>query len=82
MSKRKNGAVHRRKEWCCPYFKWDGPTFLSCEAGRPSFPSRTRANAYMVRYCADMQGWKQCPLAKEWNEYYENREDEHAEGRS
>ena len=76
MPKRKNGAVNRRKNWVCPYYRWDGDVFVACDAGRPTFPSRQRANDYMDRHCASIDGWKECPLAKEWNEYYEEREDE------
>lgn len=64
--------VKRRKQWACPYFRWDGPDFVACDAGRPAFPNRTYANDYMTRYCADVKGWCRCSLAQEWNEYNEN----------
>lgn len=75
MGRKKYYHVNRRKSWACPYFKWDGPTFLSCEAGRPGFPTREKANEYMTCHCADVQGWKECSLAKAWNEFLEAKDD-------
>lgn len=73
MSKKRIYHVNRRKTWVCPYFGWDGPEFLRCEAGRPAFPTREAANEYMTSHCADINGWKECSLAKAWNEYLEGK---------
>ena len=64
MMRKKSYHVNRRKRWQCPYFKWDGPMMLSCEAGKPAFPSRDAANEYMNEYCAGC--WEQCSLARAW----------------
>ena len=71
MGRRKDQKVHRRKDWACPYFTWDGDVFVMCQAGRPTFPNRTYANDYMDRHCADVKGWCQCTLAQTWNTYNE-----------
>ena len=64
--KKKYYHVNRRKSWECPYFKWDGTNFLSCECGRPAFPSRQAANEYMNEHCASVRGWESCSLAAAW----------------
>lgn len=71
MRKKKVYHVNRRKKWQCPYFKWDGPASLSCDCGKPAFPSRDAANDYMTVYCAGC--WEACSLAKAWNQYAEEK---------
>ncbi len=71
MARRRRPMVNRRKEWACPYFKWDGPDFVCCIAGQPTFPNRTYANDYMNQHCADVKGWCTCSLAQSWNIYNE-----------
>ena len=73
VKKKKRVPVHRRKEWQCPYFKWDGAACVSCETGLHDFPSRERANGFMDEYCAG--DWRACSIAKQWNDYFELWED-------
>lgn len=62
-------AMNRHKYWLCPFFKWDGPEEISCEGGRPRFPDKYAANAYMNDYCSG--SWKECTLAIALLKYYE-----------
>ena len=66
---KKHYHVNRRKTWVCPYFRWDGDRYLSCDAGKPVLPDRKSANEYMTRYCADK--WQECSLAQAWIKYAE-----------
>ena len=78
-SRKKQYHTNRRKCWECPYFKWDEPNFISCECGRHSFPSRQAATEYMTDHCADIQGWKECSLARKWNDYLEEKNESKSE---
>ncbi len=74
MRNKRNGSFHRRRNWECPYFKWDGECCVSCTAGKAILPSKKRTEEFLTNYCAGK--WRECNLAKEWNEYYERYEDQ------
>lgn len=74
-----NAAVKRNKFWSCPFFKWDGRAEVSCEAGRPRFPTPKTANEYMNRYCAG--DWRACSLAAALLKYYDETEEKPHEKR-
>ena len=68
-------AANRHRTWTCPFFKWDGINFISCEGGRVSFPDRTTAEYYMEAYCAALPGWQECTVAAALYAYYEQQEE-------
>lgn len=55
----------------CPFFLWDEKKKLHCEGGVLTLPGK-ETNRYMDRYCAHMQGWKDCPIAKSLTAYYDS----------
>ena len=40
------------------------------------FPDRKAATEYADRYCADLNGWKECSVAASLLRYYERKEDQ------
>lgn len=60
------------KTWACPFLKWDEKRKVHCEGGCcVSFPDRKAYAEYTTRYCASLQGWKDCTIAAALLEYYE-----------
>lgn len=68
-NKRKQRCYNRNRYFLCPFFKWDGIDFVSCEAGHPRIYDKATAEAYMSRYCC--ADWKHCTLAAELLKYYD-----------
>lgn len=66
-------AGYSHKTWTCPFFTFDEPRRVHCEAGRIGFPDRPTANGYMNRFCAGGNGWQKCSLACALVEYYEGK---------
>lgn len=62
---------YSNKTFACPFFKWDERLCVHCEGGRPTFPDRAAATEYIDRYCADVNGWRDCSIAKTLLRYYE-----------
>ena len=61
---------YSNRTWACPFFKWDDKRRVICEGGSVSLPKQEFAE-YVDQYCADIQGWKNCPIAKSLAKYYE-----------
>lgn len=63
------------KRWACPFFRWDQRRRVACE-GRCGvvMADREEAAAYMERYCASLNGWERCALARALLGRYERRE--------
>ena len=57
-------AGYSNKTWTCPFFKYDKRLEVSCEAGRLCFPDREAVMDYARRYCAQLNGWERCTLAR------------------
>lgn len=57
------------RAYVCPYMKRTRETSIRCEEGGMAFKSKDDAKAHIDRYCC--RGWKECPVAKRLNEYYE-----------
>ena len=68
-------AVNRSRLWQCPYFTWDGVQCVRCEAGKIDFLSKRNAEDYMTRFCANVDGWKNCTIARQINIFYETQEE-------
>ncbi len=71
------GLDYWHKDWKCPFFKWDERQKVACE-GRcvVSMPDRKSALSFMDRYCADLNGWRGCSIAKALLDYYDRKEAE------
>ena len=64
-------AGYTNRSWVCPFFKWDERLRVHCEGGRQVFPDGQAARDYAGRYCACMEGWKNCSVADNLLRYYE-----------
>lgn len=53
---------------------------MSCECCRMIFPDDDTKRDYVQRYCASLEGWETCSIARSLLEFYE-RMDEHGEKR-
>lgn len=56
----------------CPFFRWDERKKVHCEGGVLALPV-PELRRYMDSYCANMPGWKSCPIAKGLEEYYDRQ---------
>lgn len=56
----------------CPFFKWDEYNKVHCEGGVISLPV-LELREHMDRYCSNLEGWKDCQLAKALNEHYDHQ---------
>ncbi len=65
-----SGYSGRRFE--CPFFKWDERAKIHCEGGIIALP-RAEFTTFVERYCASLEGWKGCPMARALNRYYEKK---------
>lgn len=72
-----------KKYWCCPYLVGTDMRRVSCEGGTClRFPDRKTAKDWLEKYCscenADAYDgrWKQCPIAKIYEDFYERQEHE------
>lgn len=63
------------KTWTCPFLKWDERLKVHCEGGCcVAFCDREAYTEYTDRYCASLQGWKDCSVAASLLRYYERTE--------
>lgn len=51
---------------------------MSCECCRMTFPDDEAKRDYVERYCASLDGWEQCSIARNLLKFYE-RTDENGE---
>lgn len=64
------------RTWVCPFYKYDERRSIHCECGsRLNFPSMTAERAYVDKYCASLDGWKGCTLARCLNDHYDSIEE-------
>ena len=64
------------KYYYCPFFKFEekrGKAYLHCEAGQVRFPSDEGRKRYIERYCADINGYGHCTLARMMEDFYGGR---------
>ena len=62
----------------CPYFKKDrGRGRLTCEGAAFRFPDVLARREYVYRFCAHPEGYKDCPLKKTLDHFYERKYAEH-----
>lgn len=57
----------RRSEiYCCPFFHWDAKECVQCEGCKVRHETRERefVDAYVHEYCADLNGWRRCTVAR------------------
>ncbi len=62
---------YSNKTFACPFFKWDERLCVHCEGGVVRFRDRREAMEYIDRYCASVDGWEKCSLARSLLGYYE-----------
>lgn len=55
----------------CPFFSFFRNGKLHCEAAQLRLPSQEAWDDFMQKYCASLNGWETCPLAKALQEDYE-----------
>lgn len=77
--KGENAVGYSNKSWACPFFSWDEKRKVHCEGGGAGFSDKGTYADYTDRYCASVQGWKQCSLAVALLEYYDRTGDESVE---
>ena len=62
----------------CPFFSWErynGDVMkVGCEGAMITFRGKPERNAYIKRFCADVQGYKDCPVAKMLEKKYEEED--------
>ena len=68
-------AGYSNRTWICPFFKYDKRLEVSCEAGKLCFPDREAVMDYAQHYCAQLNGWERCTLARALLRYYERQEE-------
>lgn len=44
---------------------------MSCECCRMMFPDNDTKRDYVRRYCASLEGWRKCSIARSLLEFYE-----------
>lgn len=64
--------MYSRRNWACPFFKWDECDKIHCEGGKLTFRSRKSIEDYAQKYCGSIEGWKKCTIAESVEMYYEN----------
>ncbi|MBE5851328.1 MAG: hypothetical protein E7298_14615 [Lachnospiraceae bacterium] len=57
--------------FCCPYYCYDAPRAVKCEGGRVELPDRAAARDYFGQYCASVEGWRRCTVARAMSRFYE-----------
>ena len=57
------------RAYVCPYMKLTRETSIRCEEGGMAFKCKEDAKTHVKRYCCC--NWKECPVAKRLNKYYE-----------
>lgn len=65
--------------YACPYWKWEEKMCSHCEMAVLKFPSAEARREYTSKYCASVEGWCNCSIAKMLNEGYEKEKYEQAE---
>lgn len=64
------------KTYACPFWKWENGLSMSCECCRMDFPDKDTKSDYAQQYCASVEGWKNCSVARALNEFYEKSGEE------
>lgn len=59
------------RTYVCPFFMWERGKALRCERCRMDFPDDDAKREYILRYCASLEGWKNCSIAKALLTFYE-----------
>lgn len=60
----------------CPFYMWDRRKEIRCECCKVDFHDGTGKQKYADRYCTDLNGWRDCTIAKSLLDYYERTEDD------
>ena len=64
-----------RVYWMCPYYHKDERCAVRCEGGRIELPKEA-ARDYILTYCADLNGWRRCTVARAITRHYERSEED------
>jgi len=57
----------------CPFFSYFRSEKLHCEAAQIRLPSQMAWDDFVQKYCASLNGWESCPIAKALQEEYERK---------
>ena len=62
---------YSRRNWCCPFFKYDEARAIHCENGsRVKLKDRALFLGFADEFCGDPKGWRKCPIARSlWRLY-------------
>jgi len=52
------------RTWCCPFWQWERPKVIRCEAGRLDFSDNHEMHEYADLYCSVNPEWEHCTLAQ------------------
>lgn len=67
---------YRHLYWVCPYYTFDEKLCVHCEQGsRVKFKDAKTLRQYEKDYCASMDGYMRCSIAKALERQYEEREE-------
>ncbi len=59
------------KTYICPFWMWERGRAIRCERCRMDFPDECAKREYAERYCASLDGWQECSIAKALLKFYE-----------
>ena len=55
---------YSRRNWCCPFFRYDEKCVVHCEDGSVvKLKDRQVFAEYADRFCGNARGWKECQIA-------------------
>lgn len=64
-------ANYYRDYWTCPFFGTSTRCGCRCEGGSLELPTSTAARAYHAEFCANVNGWRRCTVARALLRHYE-----------
>lgn len=59
----------------CPFYKRERFPTLSCEGATLNFPDADARSEHVLGYCANIHGWRKCPIAHFLENYYLREDD-------
>lgn len=65
---------YSNRVWTCPFFHWDERRKVHCEGGCVALKDARSFDRYARSFCASVNGWERCTVAKALVEQYERRE--------
>lgn len=60
------------RTWQCPFYVRHSGAKVYCEGGcQIALPDRQSSDEFFDKYCAHIQGWKECSVAESKLDYYD-----------